>query len=131
MPQTPPAESTPAPYAPAAFDYHAETDADGRDLGTVVAVHRDDSRAAALLHGCYEGWAGITARHPSAPSGPAVSWLAISPAYLDARCRPVTETEARAIHPALFEPIDRAEPVPASDLGTAAAALHLTAPGAA
>lgn len=120
---------TPTDYSPDAFDYYAETDNKGRGLGTVAAVHRDDSRAALSLHGCYEGWAGITARHPSAPSGPAVSWLAISPAYLDARCHRVTQAQARAIHPALFEPIDRAEPVPASDLGAAAAALHLAASG--
>ena len=124
-----PAPHTAPHYAPSAFDFYAETDGDGRDVGTVAAVHRHSSDAALIVHGCYEGLAGITGREASAPSGPSVAWLAIAPAYLDARCRPVTEAEARRIHPALFERIDRAEVGPLGDLGTAAATLHLSASG--
>ena len=121
----------PTPYPPSAFDFYAETDPKGRDAGTVVAVHRPTSDLALYAHGCYEGLAGITTRDESAPSGPPVTWLAISAAYLDRRCRPISEAEARRVHPALFHRLGAAAAGewPDGDLGTAAAALHLTAPG--
>ena len=121
-----------ATYPPRAFDFYAETDDEGRDAGTVAAVHQSASAAALAVHGCFEGLAGITGRDEREPDGPAVSWLAIAPAYLDGRCRRVTEAEARRIHPALFSRLDAAVAageLPDGDLGAAAAALHLAAAG--
>lgn len=129
---------TGAPYPPSAFDFYAETTDDGLDAGTVAAVHRPSSSLALATHGCYEGLAGISTRDGDAespehaPSGPCVSWLAIAPAYLDRRCRAITEAEARRIHPALFVRLDAAAAAgewPDGDLGTAAAALHMNPAG--
>ena len=123
---------TGAPYPPSAFDFYAETDPDGHDAGTVAAVHRPSSDAALVAHGCFEGLAGISTRDAHEPDGPAVSWLSIAPAYLDRRCRAITEAEARRIHPALFVRLDAAAASgegPDLDLSTAAAALHQAAAG--
>ena len=74
------------------FRFYAELDDAHRPVGTVCAVHR--SRTTTTGH--REALVTVT----SHPEG-GLTWSAVAPAYLDARCREVSRTEAATIHPSL------------------------------